>query len=125
MTLGSLLDSYIEPTGDVKLWALRKAYLPEIIIAYMSVAQAASYFIHRDSAVKAMDLATMVADQDKEWLQRLFIETGRMKELVDTLALVSRAMLSLGDLGDSKKLPTKKRGSRGETLRVWDLNTMN
>jgi nuclear pore complex protein Nup107 len=72
-----------------------------------------------------MEVATLVADQDKEWLQRLFMETGRMKELVDTLALVSRAMLKLGDLGDAKKLPAKKRGSRGETLRIWDLTHRN
>ncbi|KAF2800065.1 nuclear pore complex protein-like protein Nup107 [Melanomma pulvis-pyrius CBS 109.77] len=124
-TIGPLLESFIEPTQEADLWKIRKAYFPEVIIAYISVTQAAAFFVHRDHAAKAMDIATIVADEDKEWLQRLFLETGRMSELVDTLAQVGRAMVRIGDLGDAKKIPTKKRGNRGETLRIWDLNTRN
>lgn len=105
-----------EDMGDVK-----RAYVPEIVLGYLSILQTASYFIHRDCAIKAMEIATLVADEDNEWLQKLFLQSGRMSELVDTLALVSRSMLKLSE-HEGKKGPVKKRGSKGETLRIWDLN---
>lgn len=71
-----------------------------------------------------MEIANLVADPDNEWLQDLFLKTGRMSELVQTLAKVSQAMLNLNDY-DGKKKETKKRGSKGETLRIWDLNANN
>lgn len=68
-----------------------------------------------------MEIATLVADPNSEWLQDLFLKTGRMSELVDTLAQVSKAMLHLNE-HDGKRKETKKRGGKGETLRIWDLN---
>jgi nuclear pore complex protein Nup107 len=35
--------------------------------------------------------------------------------------MVSKAMLRLNE-NDPKKSATKKRGNKGETLRIWDLN---
>jgi nuclear pore complex protein Nup107 len=106
-------------------WNLKRAYIPEIVLAYICVLQTAAFFLQRDSAVssavKAMEIANLVADQENEWLQRVFLETGRMSELVDALAAVSKAMLRLNE-HDPKKSVAKKRGSKGETLRIWDLN---
>ena len=68
-----------------------------------------------------MEIANLVADPTNAWLADLFLATGRMTELVQTLAKVSQAMLNLNEF-DSKKKETKKRGSKGETLRIWDLN---
>ena len=100
---------------------LYRAYVPELVLAYLSVLQTASFLLHRETAIKAMEIANLVADPENEWLQALFLKTGRMSELVDALAQVSKAMLSLNEF-DAKKKETKKRGSKGETLRVWDLN---
>jgi nuclear pore complex protein Nup107 len=106
-------------------WNLKRAYMPEIVLAYISVLQTAAFFLQRDSAVssavKAMEIANLVADEENEWLQKVFLETGRMSELVDALASVSKAMLRLNE-HEPKKSVVKKRGSKGETLRIWDLN---
>jgi nuclear pore complex protein Nup107 len=106
-------------------WNLKCAYLPEIVLAYLSVLQTAAFFLQRDSAsssaVKAMEIANLVADEENEWLQKVFLKTGRMSHLVDALAMVSKAMLRLNE-HEPKKSTTKKRGSKGETLRIWDLN---
>lgn len=120
---GGLFDNS-NNTQNPKLWAIQKAYLPEIIICYIGVIQAAAFFTSRELVVKAMDVATVVADAEKKWLQDIFLETGRMSELMETFALVSQAMLRLGE-HDEKKKPVKKRGNRGETVKIWDLNVRN
>jgi nuclear pore complex protein Nup107 len=106
-------------------WNVKCAYIPEIVLAYLSVLQTAAFFLQRDSAVssavKAMEIANLVADEENEWLQKVFLKTGRMSQLVDALAMVSKAMLRLNE-HEPKKSATKKRGSKGETLRIWDLN---
>jgi nuclear pore complex protein Nup107 len=106
-------------------WKLKCAYIPEIVLAYLAVLQTATFFLQRDSAVssavKAMEIANLVADKENEWLQKVFLQTGRMSDLVDALAMVSKAMLRLNE-HEPKKSVTKKRGSKGETLRIWDLN---
>jgi nuclear pore complex protein Nup107 len=111
---------------DPHSWGVKCAYIPEIVLAYLSVLQTAAFFLQRDSAVssavKAMEIANLVADEHNEWLQKVFLKTGRMSDLVDGLAMVSKAMLRLNEY-DPKKSATKKRGNKGETLRIWDLNT--
>ncbi|KAL6710084.1 Nucleoporin nup84 [Coniothyrium glycines] len=101
-------------------WNLKKAYIPDIVLAYLSVLQTASYFLQRESANKAMEIAVLVADTNQAWLQKIFLQTGRMSELVDCLANVSKAMLRLTE-HETKKVEKKKRGSKGETLRIWDV----
>jgi nuclear pore complex protein Nup107 len=109
-------------------WKLKCAYIPEIVLAYISVLQSSAFFMQRDSGVssgvKAMEIANLVADEENAWLQDVFLQTGRMSTLVDALAMVSKAMLKLGE-HEPKKTGTKKRGSKGETLRIWDLNAKN
>jgi nuclear pore complex protein Nup107 len=79
-------------------------------------------FTSRDLSTKAMDIATLVADEENPWLQKVFMETGRMTELVDMLALTSHKMLQMVEDGaKSRSIGGKKRGNRGETNRIWDL----
>lgn len=118
----SLAESHTIDTPDSI--NLKRAYVPEIVISYLSILQTASFLLHRETAMKAMEIANLVANPDNEWLQELFLKTGRMSELVQTLAKVSQAMLNLNEY-DGKKKETKKRGSKGETLRIWDLNVNN
>jgi nuclear pore complex protein Nup107 len=115
----SLAVSYESDTPDSL--NLKRAYIPEIIITYLSVLQTASFLLHRETAINAMEIANLVADPNNAWLADLFLATGRMSELVQTLAKVSQAMLNLNEF-EGKKKETKKRGSKGETLRIWDLN---
>ncbi|KAF2032608.1 hypothetical protein EK21DRAFT_98738 [Setomelanomma holmii] len=122
------ITTAIQTTPEVELhkdtWRLKLAYIPEIVLAYLSILQTAAFFVKRDSAVssavKAMEIANLVADEENEWLQRVFLETGRMTELVDALAMVSKAMLRLGE-GEKGKSKSGKRGGKGEVLRIWDL----
>jgi nuclear pore complex protein Nup107 len=119
-------STHLHPKAETEdSWNLKCAYIPEIVLAYLSVLQTAAFFWQRDSgvssAVKAMEIANLVADENNEWLQKVFLDTGRMSELVDALAQVSKAMLRLNE-HEPKKSGTKKRGSKGETLRIWDLN---
>ncbi|KAH8640195.1 hypothetical protein IG631_03136 [Alternaria alternata] len=98
---------------------LMKAYIPDMILAYLSVLQAASWFLNKDPAIKAMEVAVVVADKGNEWVQRCLLETGRMSEVLECLAAVSKCMLKLTEGGKEKG--NKKRGGKGETLRLWDL----
>ncbi|KAH6882702.1 107-domain-containing protein [Alternaria rosae] len=102
-----------------KTWELMKAYVPDIILAYLSVLQAAAWFLNKDPAIKAMEVAVVVADRSNEWVQRCLLETGRMSEVLECLAAVSKCMLKLTEGGKEKG--NKKRGGKGETLRLWDL----
>ncbi|KAF2829216.1 hypothetical protein CC86DRAFT_345795 [Ophiobolus disseminans] len=129
---GALLSSMtattqeISPENDLThLWELKCAYVPEIVLAYISVLHTAASFLKREVAatfaIKAMEIANLVADEGNAWLQAVFVETKRMRELVEALAQVSKTMLRLSE-SEPKKSVAKKRGSKGETLRIWDLN---
>jgi len=109
------------PLGN-EIEELYRNYIPEIVIGYMSVLQAGSFFIHRDSAVKAMDLVVAIADDERSWLQQLFMQTKRMRELVNRITDVSKAIIKLGEhgIGKDKDKVGKKRGNKGETLGIWD-----
>lgn len=100
-------------------WDLLKAYIPDMILAYLSVLQSASWFLNKDPAIKAMEVAVAIADKSNEWVQRCLLETGRMSEVLECLANVSKCMLKLTEGGKEKG--NKKRGGKGETLRIWDL----
>lgn len=120
----SVFQPSFDPTKDNNLWLIYKAYVPELILAYLTVLQSGAFFIHRDTATKAMDVATIVADSEREWLQKVFLETGKMKDFVTVLANVSKAMLKLGEHADNKTM-AKKRESRGQSLRLWDMTIRN
>ncbi|KAF2738985.1 hypothetical protein EJ04DRAFT_428061 [Polyplosphaeria fusca] len=100
-----------------------RVYIPEVLMVYVSVLHSASWLVTRETTVKAMNLANIVADADSEWIQKALLESRHMKSFVDELAVVSRSMLVLGERDD--KNPKKKRGGKGETFRIWDVNTVN
>lgn len=122
----TLTTTELSPTDDTThLWDLKCAYIPEIVLAYICVLHTAASFLKRDVAaafaVKAMEIANLVADGENAWLQAVFVETKRMGELVSALAMVSKTMLKLSEI-EPKKMGVRKRGSKGETLRIWDLS---
>jgi nuclear pore complex protein Nup107 len=124
LALSTMAQANPEPEW-LDSWKLKCAFIPDIVLAYISVLQTATFFLQRETAVtaavKAMEIANMVADKENEWLQKVFLQTGKMTDLVDALAMVSKAMLRLNE-HEPKKSATKKRGSKGETLRIWDLS---
>lgn len=102
-------------------------YIPELTIAYLAVVTPFAWFTTRESAVKGMEIANVVADPAVEWVRECFLETRRMREFVDALARAAKKMLELGEYEDKgKKIGgLRKRGSVGETLRVWDIGVRN
>lgn len=107
-----------------QLLALRRIYLPEVIIAYNSVLHSAAHMVGRDNITRCMDLATAIAAPENVDLADVFLETGRMQELVQSFAQASLAMIRLTE-GSSKKEPSKKRARDGQTMRLWEVNPGN
>lgn len=106
----------LEPTDDPRhtdLWEIYKIYVPEMILAYLAVLQAAFLFSKREHGIEAMDLSVTVAST--KWLSQVFQETKRMRELVGRIADVSLSMMRVG--GMSKVKVTKD----GKTANIWNL----
>lgn len=80
--------------------------------------------VGRDNITRSMDLATAIAAPDNIDLTNVFLETGRMQELVQAFAESSLAMIRLTE-GGAKKEPSKKRATAGQTMRLWEVNTGN
>lgn len=62
-----------------------------------------------------MDVATEIAQNDK--LVKCITEAGRTKDLVDSFALTSKAMLVLNQSGASKR----RKGKGGRSLGLWEI----
>ncbi|KUJ20234.1 uncharacterized protein LY89DRAFT_682004 [Mollisia scopiformis] len=98
---------------------LREAYLPETLLAYITTLQFAGQHLSRDFLLECMDFATMVADEDSDLLS-VFMSTGQMQELVETLAFSSKNLLLATSQkpGSSK---SKKLRMKGWTHDLWSV----
>ena len=119
---GILLQSTDEAEAE-DLNYIRLNYVPELVIAYISVLQTAGSIISRECLLDAMDLANDVADSknngsESNGLQECFVQAGRMKELVECFALVSKAMLVLKAEGREWK---SGRTKMGRDLGMWEI----
>lgn len=120
---GILLQSADEEEAK-DLNDIRINYIPETIIAYISVLQTAGSIISRDFLLDAMDLANDVANStdtsrsENNGLQECFVQAGRMRELVECFAIVSKAMLVLKAEGKKWNGDKKKMG---RDLGMWEI----
>lgn len=122
--LGDWLTHACDEHEAQQLIHIRRAYLPEVIIAYNSVLHSAAHMVGRDNITRCMDLATAVAAPDNIDLTATFLDTGRMQELVQAFAQSSLAMIRLTE-SSAKKEPSKKRARDGQTMRLWEINMGN
>lgn len=99
-----------------QLTKIRQAYLPEMVLGYVSALHAAGHLLSRENLLKCMDVATEIAQC--ETLVDCFTASGRMKDLVKSFALTSKAMLVLSQTGSSKK---RKGGRAGRSLGIWEI----
>ncbi|KAI9644561.1 Nucleoporin nup84 [Ciborinia camelliae] len=101
---------------------LRETYLPETILGWIATLQMAGRLLTRDYLMGSMDLATIIAAEDSDLLE-LFSKTGRMPELVNTLASASKELLITSS--KSKRSATsknsKKMKERGWTTDLWNV----
>jgi hypothetical protein len=130
--------------------AIREAYLPDIILAYNGALTFSSEFTGPESLLKSLDLANIIAEDSNAQLADAFVVTGRMEDLVTSLALSSRQLLKINqgmtltekraekialmDGRESKKAKRtlvrikkfraagKGRGWSGENPEIWDPN---
>lgn len=77
--------------GDEELRKIRREYLPETILAYVSALHFAGTGLSRDNLLESMELATVVAERSSD-LTTVFSATQRMTELVEALAACSKAL---------------------------------
>lgn len=97
---------------------IRRACLPEIILAYINVLDFSSRWLSRDLLLKGMDLAALIGAENSD-LAACFMAAGRMPELVDAFASLSMTMIQAEDRGAKNVKGKKKRN--GETLSLWTM----
>lgn len=109
------------------LVAIRRIYLPETVLAYVSVLHFAATYLGREYFTRALDLAGLVASEGNKELQEAFVNVGKMEELVKTLANVSRQLLRENEQKAEKKgdVGSRKRGWDGRTVDIWDVARLN
>jgi nuclear pore complex protein Nup107 len=101
---------------------LREAYLPETLLAYITILQFAGMNLTRDFLLDCMELSSMIAEEGSDLLD-LFTATGHMQELVEVLALSSKSLLLASSLPKNKKTRSKKLRMRGWTQELWNVRS--
>lgn len=115
------VTDYITDVDAARLAELREAYLPEVLLAYNSVLHFAGHAISRELLLQSMEFAASVAAQGSD-VAACFISAGRMRELVDALAITSKAILKANEQG-SKVHKGRKKASHGESLNLWTVKS--
>ncbi|KAI1268822.1 nuclear pore protein 84/107 [Xylariaceae sp. FL1019] len=120
--MGPLLDGWLLESAeeDEDFAYIRDAYLAEVVLGYVSVLHCAGTHLSRDNLLECMELASMIAKKDSD-VAVAMMKAGRMKELVEGFAGVSRALaISVGEkrsLGSS----SKKARERGWSRDLWQV----
>jgi nuclear pore complex protein Nup107 len=77
----------------------------------------------RDFLIECMELSALIAEEDSDLLN-VFIETGRMQELVEILAIASKSLLlvtSTRQASGSRNTSSKKMRLKGFTQSLWNV----
>jgi nuclear pore complex protein Nup107 len=99
---------------------LREAYLPETLLAYIASLQFAGNALTRDFLMECMELSALIAEEDSDLLD-LFIETGRMQELVEALAMASKTLLLVTSARQTPGSRGKRTRLKGWTQELWNV----
>ncbi|KAL2829560.1 107-domain-containing protein [Aspergillus pseudoustus] len=91
---------------------IRSTYIPELFLDYHSALYYSAHVISSDILVQCMNLAMQVAEN--EFLTRSFVASRRMAELMDALALSSKAMVNA-------RAKPNVRLLGGESLGIWNV----
>ncbi|KAH7026356.1 nuclear pore protein 84/107 [Microdochium trichocladiopsis] len=99
---------------------LREAYIPEVVIGYVSVLHFAGTSLSRDNLLECMELAATIARKDAD-VQDVLMKCGRMKEIVEGFANCSKALAISG--GDKKGSGggSKRMREMGWTRELWTV----
>lgn len=100
-------------TEQAELEEIRKTYIPELFLDYHNALYYAGHVLTSELLVQCMNLAIQVSEN--EYLTSAFVASRRMAELVDALALSSKAMIN------TQAKPGKKLLG-GESLGIWNVD---
>ncbi|EAW07749.1 nucleoporin Nup84/Nup107 family protein [Aspergillus clavatus NRRL 1] len=110
--LDEWLSTAADETEEAELEEIRVTYIPELFLDYHSALYFSAHVLTSEILVQCMNLAMQVSEND--YLTRSFVGARRMRELVDALALSSKAMVNTrGKPG--------KRLLGGESLGIWTV----
>ena len=101
---------------------LREAYLPETLLAYIVSLQFAGNVLTRDFLMECMQISALIAEENSDLLKP-FIETGRMQELVEALAMASKSLLLITSArqASGSRSSSKKMRLKGFTQSLWNV----
>lgn len=100
---------------------LRRIYLPETVLAYISSLHFAGTTATRDNLMECMELAAQIADKEGD-VAAEFVKAGRMKELVEAFASASKALaIWTGEKKASAQANTKKNREMGWSRELWSI----
>jgi nuclear pore complex protein Nup107 len=99
-------------TEAAELEQIRTTYIPELFLEYHSALYYCAHIVSSEILVQCMNLAMQVAENEP--LTRSFVAGKRMAELMDALALSSKAMVNAHAKPDA-------RSAGGESLGLWTV----
>lgn len=108
--------------GDEELSKIRREYLPETILAYVSALHFAGTGLSRDNLLESMELATIVAERSSD-LTSVFTETQRMMELVEALSACSKALAVATGEKRAAGAGSKKLREMGWSRDIWSVKS--
>ena len=104
--------------------ALREAYIPETVLAYISCLHFAGTSLSRDSLLECMELSAVVAEKDSDVCYE-FKKAGRLKELFESFTSCSKALAIWNS--DAKKghhnTNSKKMRELGWSRELWSIKS--
>jgi len=101
----------VEPNMS-ELEEIRLTYIPELFLDYHNALYYAAHVLTGEILVQCMNLGMQVSEN--EHLTRSFVGAKRMRELVDALAVSSKAMMNTHS-------EPGKRLLGGEMLSIWNV----
>lgn len=115
------LDRPFDESEDFDLKDIRDHYLPECVLAYNSALYFAGHCITRQRLTQCMDLAQKVARTGS--LNKAFVNSKRMSELVEAFARDSQELLSAQEQRRKGRNRNLKRPPPGATEKpdIWQV----
>lgn len=100
--------------------ALREAYIPETVLAFVSSLHFAGTSLSRDNLLECMELAAVIAERGSDVAQE-FMKCGRMKELLEAFTSCSKALAIWTSDKKGSQTTSKKMREMGWSRDVWSI----
>lgn len=126
-TVEALLHGWLlkaQESDPKQLQKLRLAYLPDLILGYNQMLDFCGHLLSRNALLRSMDLATIIAD-DENQLAQLFVESGKIDELVQDFASNSQKLLTRRETGTAKATgmeAKRMRQEQGMNIDIWSVD---